>query len=214
MPTRPLLSASAFRWAAALLVVFLLAGTLASLIFAIERFPGPRNRLSGAVIQVPTDSASVWPAATPHDVTWPTPEEWGVAREFGVWEHNVASGSHDTGGRFQMHVLRSGWPVPALQQKQMWWDWNNPALDGPDSDPAKEILYFGLAVNTLVVGGGAWLIVIALPLALLVAYRFWLRANRAIQGRCLSCGYEVGDMSTCPECGLQRQGPTKIASNA
>ncbi len=51
----------------------------------------------------------------------------------------------------------------------------------------------GLLRNTLLYGAIAWLLTLAA-----FDVRF---ARRIITKRCLRCGYDVGDLSACPECG-------------
>ncbi len=62
----------------------------------------------------------------------------------------------------------------------------------------------GFALNTLLYGGVVLLVVLALG-------RLWrwivgLRCSR--RGRCAACGYEIGDLVVCPECGAAVSGRT------
>lgn len=60
--------------------------------------------------------------------------------------------------------------------------------------PTRPLLW-GFLANTLLYSG-----ILSLPLVV-----FSLRRRRwSRQGRCSACGYDVGTLATCPECGLRR----------
>ena len=96
-----------------------------------------------------------------------------------------------------MEVQLLGWPIPVIEEKQMWWDWDDPKLKGPEPDPALSLKMAGLLVNPLIVGGGAWLIVVLPWFVPVVARRWW----RQRQGRCMTCSYPIGTSPVCTECG-------------
>ncbi len=54
----------------------------------------------------------------------------------------------------------------------------------------------GIVLNTLVWG--------AITLSLAESWRALKRSRRAKRGRCVACGYELGELERCPECGLEQ----------
>lgn len=108
---------------------------------------------------------------------------------------------------------RFGWPMPALERRS----WMAYVIQGRTSTPAGTLAsplspldaglapgpggkglpvrpgWLGLGVNTLVFGGACWLLITGAGAA-----RRWRRRRR---GRCAACGYDLGDLETCPECG-------------
>lgn len=79
----------------------------------------------------------------------------------------------------------------------MWWDWNDPVLTGPISDPPPRLLWMGTLANPILLGTAAWLILVAPLLAFVLGRRAW----RAHGGQCTGCGYPVGTSPVCTECG-------------
>lgn len=145
-----------------------------------------------------SDMPREWPSSTPHDQPWPAPEHWTEGGVFGCRVFDVGAAPSAPGRNgFSMHVQRLGWPCPVIEQKQMWWDWNDPLLSGPEPDPAPSLMPRGLILNPLLLGGGAWAVFVLPWLAARVATR-WSRYRR---GRCMRCGYPVGESPVCTECG-------------
>lgn len=148
----------------------------------------PTARVQGGVTDRP------WPAATPHADPWPSPDHWTEGGVFGCRYYDVRSNEQN----FAMVVQHLGWPLPVIEVKQMWWDWNDPALAGPESDAAPSLMIGGLLLNPLILGGGAWLIFIMPWIAAIIA----TRAYRKRRNRCLDCGYPNRSGSErCTECG-------------
>jgi len=209
MIARRIVNPGEVRWATALLIICLLAGALGSLIFAIHWLPGPMERVSGSRLDLRGADVTIgWLSGTPHPEPWPAPNSWSRSMSFARWEHDIR---YTANGQsvFSMSLVQAGWPLPAIERKQMWWDWDDPALqtvENTASSPGVLVRPLGLLVNALVVGGGPWLILIGLPLGVLIVCRLIVRANRAMHARCLACGYEIGDMATCPECGAPKPG--------
>jgi hypothetical protein len=69
-----------------------------------------------------------------------------------------------------MQAQHLGWPLPVIELKQMWWNWNDPTLNGPEPDPAPTLMPAGLLINPLLLGGGVWLVTV-LPAAVFVLAR-------------------------------------------
>ena len=159
-----------------------------------QLWPGPALHVTGAAA-----ASRGWPHRTPHETAWPAPDYWTVSKEFGGRYYHIASrsASDPTRNAYSMQYETYGWPLPVLHRVQMWWDWEDPALKGPESDPAMALYWPGLVLNPLIVGGGVWALVIA-PWAL---YFEMQRAKWRRSGRCLRCGYPTGVGPVCTECG-------------
>jgi hypothetical protein len=148
-------------------------------------------------------AARGWPVSTPHRRVWDAPESWSRWSGFGYEEFHVSSPTPAPGvNGFSMQVQRLGWPLAVVEIRQMWWDWNDPALDGPEPDPRPQLVPTGLVLNPLMMGGGLWLVLCVLPMAVRVARR----VVRRRRGRCAWCGFEVQALAVCPECGVARGG--------
>lgn len=159
------------------------------------------------------DSPKHWPSKTPHAEPWPKPNYWQQWGGFGDWLLDVRR--TDPALRetlFNMRIRWSGWPLPVLEQKRMWWDWDDPALSdatGTDSDPPMRLMPAGLILNPIIVGGGSYALLVAIFLACVIRRRY----RRMRRGLCLDCGYDlrglqVGSESQptiCPECGSSRE---------
>lgn len=142
----------------------------------------------------PEAAARGWPAATPHTQAWPEPRQrqvdsaWPGHRRVTVWGNPT----------HQMQSDESGWPLPAVRNVQMWWPWNDPAWAiTAQPDPGMRLEWTGVVLNPLLVGGGLWVVLVALPLAAMNVRR----ASRARRGLCVSCGYPAGASDVCTECG-------------
>ncbi|RMF77559.1 MAG: hypothetical protein D6744_11205 [Planctomycetota bacterium] len=180
-----------------LLVLVALAG-VANVPFAVTRLHSRTQPKPRGENYMGDDAARrEWPAATPHTRRWPAPHQFEYAHEFGFHYYNVFG--EQSGQRFQMNVQLTGWPLPVLEDKKMWWDWSDPTLKGPEPDPALRVVPSGLILNPIIVGVGLYLI-LTLPRDVFVFFRARRRRKR---GRCIGCGYSLtGNTSgRCPECG-------------
>jgi hypothetical protein len=155
-------------------------------------WPAPQVNLGGRAMN------RAWPASTPHAGPWPAPGTWQKYSAFGVRHYDVRASSHEQGRNgFAMRLDQYGWPLPVIEDKEMWWDWNDPALSGPRPDPAPRLLLTGLLVNPLLSGSLAFAVFV-LPIALAILIRrAWRRHGR----QCLRCGYPIGTSPVCTECG-------------
>lgn len=110
---------------------------------------------------------------------------------------------------FNMRVRWSGWPLPVLEQKKLWWDWDDPNLTGSvltDHDPPIRLMPVGFILNPIIVGGSIWLLAVAIFFLTVIRRR----AKRSRRGLCLKCGYDLAGLLsepesnalTCPECGM------------
>jgi hypothetical protein len=154
-------------------------------------------KVPASVLENPT-SRLQWPSSTAHAEPWPAPQYWMEARLFG-WRYvqvQTARQSNDE-DPFSMQVQQMGWPLPVIEQKQMWWNWNDAGLTGPQPDPAPSLMLAGLVLNPLVLGFGAWCVLV-LPWLLMKSTRRGLRRRRNC---CLECGYPIGTSPMCTECG-------------
>jgi hypothetical protein len=186
-------------WLVALLLIFLLVSAAVNVplatTFIIHRIRpfGPSMNVTGAEA-----AARGWPATTPHDQPWPAPTQWGKGERFGtsIYHVNVDAGPAAQ-NRFSMQVEHYGWPLPTLEKVQCWWDWNDPALKGPEPDPPLHVKWSGLILNPLILGGGLYLLLVA-PVA---AFLLGRRVARKRANQCVHCAYPLGAWDYCPECG-------------
>jgi hypothetical protein len=188
------------RLAVVALVVLLLVAASVSLVVGFKLMPHDQARASGdrLVLDGPAAAAKGWPSSTPHDSPWPPPDDWDRFRGGGVWVYsiNALDPARTSGSSYSMGLVRAGWPLPVLERKSVWWDWSNPALKFPDPDLPVQILYGRLAFNTVVLGGGLWLVLFG-PLLLFVVGRRVLRVLR---------GTKMVGIKSCPECGWLASG--------
>jgi hypothetical protein len=183
---------------AMVLVAAAVNGPVAVLFSKDKRFSPPAS----SVVRKPVVRAT-WPASTPHDRAWPPPSSWDEARGFGWRYFNVLSPptSANQNG-FSMTVRLAGWPLPVIEDKQMWWNWSDPTLAGPVPDPAISLRWSGVVLNPLIVSGGAFLLLAGAPMSAIIARR----AGRRRKGQCSSCGYPAGVSAVCTECGAALRG--------
>ncbi len=74
---------------------------------------------------------------------------------------------------------------------------DDPALEGPEPDPAAALLATGLMGNPLLVGTAVFIPPVLAPFVMVVLRR----AMRSRRGDCPWCGYDIHDLDCCPECG-------------
>lgn len=200
-PRQPLIERSELRRLGRLLLILVLLAAAVNVPLAVT-FIRSRNAPRPASTMVHREETpKQWPASTPHAEPWPAPNNWSEQRAFGYREYNVFGVRPEPQrGRngFQMTVQSLGWPLPVLEKKQMWWDWNDPALKGPESDPRTSVRIEGLILNPLILGGGAFVILRGRWLLVTL-----LRRARRRRGHCcMSCGYPIRTPSPrCSECG-------------
>jgi hypothetical protein len=127
-------------------------------------------------------------------------------RREGIWEGPVMVSA-------PMYSCRAGWPFACLSadgRTEGWtvpirWRLPDPVWTGYNaSAPAlgqlphtrsipRRVEWAGMVANVSIFGLAPWL-----------AWHLWTAARwrlRIVRGRCGRCGYEVGGLSTCPECG-------------
>jgi len=182
-----------------LLVVVLICASV-NVGFALTKMRSRTDAYAPQQISVegPEAAAIGWPTATPHDQAWPPPENITRWSSFGIIESHARRSNTEPGRNgYSMQVQHLGWPMPVIELKQMWWDWDDPALQGPEPDPRPMLIPMGLVANPILVGVPVWLILCASPILFLCVRRF-LRAHK---GLCAWCGFEVEDQPLCPECG-------------
>ncbi len=193
------------RWLLVSLLVIVLLAAMVNVPFALTKIrsrtaarpPNPR------VYDGREAAQRSWPSRTPHDVAWSDPNyrmEWSG---FAYREFDVRSPSPEAGvNGYSMTTQLLGWPLPVIELTQMWWDWNNPTLDGPEPDPRPRLVPLGLVANPLLVGVPLWALLFGLPYLIVLARR----VVRVRRGCCAWCGFEMGDSELCPECGRARSG--------
>ena len=204
MKTEALIRPSERRrlWGSLVLILLFLAAV--NVPFAVTKI---RSRTGARALNVvdarDADATGLgWVARTPHADPWPEPDYWLKHARFGHREYDIRRSSEEPGvNGYSMTVQHLGWPLPVIEIKQMWWDWNDPALAGPEPDPAPRLMASGLVGNPLIVGVPVWLVFVVLPLGV----RLHERRKRAKRNDCVWCGYEAGGLAVCPECG--RAGP-------
>jgi hypothetical protein len=129
-------------------------------------------------------------------MAWPAPEALWVDRQFGRTHYDASVRSSVVGQNgFSMSLWRWGWPLPVFEQVQMWWDWNNAALKGPEPDPALRVPWSGTQLNPLIIGGPIWVLTLGTWLTWSGTGRFRRRRQ------CMFWGYPQGTAAVCTECG-------------
>lgn len=104
-----------------------------------------------------------------------------------------------------MEVSKLGWPLPVLTSRQYWWPWDDPQWGPQDRDEARlRFLWSGVILNPLIGASAIWLVLFGPFVLVGLVTRF----RRRREGRCVACGYRVGNAGVCPECGEWMQ-PSK-----
>jgi hypothetical protein len=157
------------RVATTALVILLLVAGLGSLIAGSELMPDTREIVSNGEqesLAGPEAAAKGWPSSTPRQKPLSTPSQISIGKRFGVWQYHAygAQPENENDNEFFMRVEQAGWPWPVLERKDMAWEWSDPTMSGVESSPAPSVLYGGLLMNSIVLGGGAWLVFAVLGL--------------------------------------------------
>lgn len=169
---------------------------------------------------------------------FPVPNTWPTSPDLQVQIENTGfrvDAWHATGprvGEVSAAIYRSGWPMLAMERRQVREargatnreQWVVSGAGGPGSgiavpDPLRPLLPaatrpfrhriplvplpLGFAVNTVLAAGAMY--------AVLFGPQHLVRARRRTLGLCLICGYDVGPLAVCPECG---EGDRQAASAA
>ena len=134
VPGPPLIKRRERDVAIAIFLVLLFIATAANVPFAVTRIHSRTAPRAPRVFTLHDDEVGdrSWPTATPHDEPWPAPTYINLEREFGFTHFDVRWHRQDSDRNgFSMQLERMGWPFAVLEVKEMWWDWNDPTLDGP-----------------------------------------------------------------------------------
>ncbi|MDF1809342.1 MAG: hypothetical protein P1U42_06570 [Phycisphaerales bacterium] len=188
------------RWLARSVIVLVLLAATINVPFALTKMRSHTGAHATNRVMFEDEEAAArgWASNPPHDVEWPDPNHWMKETKFAFREYYISAPKiREDGNNFLMMTQHLGWPLPVIEEREMWWDWDNPAFVGPESNPAPKLLPIGLVFNPLFVGLPIWLLACVLP----VCIRLVVRANRDKQGRCVWCGYQIESFDTCPECG-------------
>ena len=184
------------RW-----LVLVLIGAAVNVPLAVSLFRSRTELKPGQTLDLrgPDAAPRGWPASTPHDDPWPSPTYCLLTEAFGYREYSVMAEDPEANAGFSMDAQLYGWPLPVVEQKMMWWDWDDPTLEGPEPDPAPTLLASGVIGNPVIVGTALFVPFVLAPQALTV----FRRARRARRGVCPWCGYDAGEFDPCPECGRE-----------
>jgi hypothetical protein len=193
-----LISGREWRAALGILLVLLLALAAVNPIVAMGYAPSRSTRTSATfLLNGPAAAAQGWPTWTPHRERWPAPASYQRDARTGRTYYQVSvPGMGGRNGR-QMQLWRWGLPLPVYEKVEMWWDWDDPALQGPEPDPPVRLVWTGVLLNPLIVGVPLWLLTVGVWLLWVIA----ARVRRRLSGRCAFCGYPIGVGPVCTECG-------------
>ncbi len=150
-----------------------------------------------------------WPHKTPHATPWPDPTHWIRFQSFGFQLDVITYSDPDQHqGSHQMSYETIGWPLPALHQVGMNWDFQDPTwktgeLPGKTFHPH----WSGLVANPVFFATVVWLILFAPS----DHWRRLVRKERRKLSCCEECGYDLhaGLNNRCPECGSTKSGPSE-----
>jgi hypothetical protein len=168
----------------------------------------------------------VWGGVQRADADWPIAEcdGWGSVTRIGWTRHGLGVTSHFFANELHgVQVVACGWPAKAFAFAIVsstyadQWDarpaqgaWGGMANPLANSGwplfrriPFVPILP-GALVNTLIIGG-------CTALAVVFSTKLWA-GSRQRRGRCIGCGYHLGPIRVCPECG--RSATREIAGTA
>lgn len=142
--------------------------------FAVTRLVHERRpAMSPGSMRTADDVPKHWPTSTPHKEPWPAPDSWTEWRSFGK-RHVRARRANPVEGKngFSMEAYIYGWPLPVLEHKRLWWDWDDPALNGPKHQKPTHLRYLGLILNPIIIGGGSYLLILSPFVAFVIGRRF------------------------------------------
>lgn len=144
-------------------------------------------------------AAHGWPGTTPHAQPWPKPSQWNSEATTGRRYLQVHAQGDTPEERFQMAASQMGWPFPVIQHVQRWWPWDHPTwrMSPNVQDAGLSFVWSGVVLNPLIVAVPPWLIVVAA----LAGWRYLTRLRRLAARQCVACGYPVGVLDRCTECG-------------
>src|SRR5690606_37483618 len=150
---QPLITSRVRLWLVVILVWFMLVSAAITAPVAISLFRPPREHIGQEIRLHGADVGDRrWPTRTPHSEPWPAPDRWDETRQIGFRYFQVrAPGRNPEGNGFTMEVHQYGFPLPIVERVQYWWDWNDPALKGPEATPAMRLLWPGLVLNPLII---------------------------------------------------------------
>ncbi len=178
------------------LLTLILLGAVLNLPIAIQ-FVGKQTKAWTAYTQLlGTDAAQRgWPSPPP--LPWPEVSFWSDAKKFGhrQIDARAVEGSETT---HSMQLDLYGWPFAAVQERLLWWPWDDPkwSTNVPHS-PGVQLRWSGVVLNPVFYGLAVWL-VFYVPFVASQAIR---GAYRRRKGRCVNCGYPTGVSVACTECG-------------
>jgi hypothetical protein len=178
-----------------ILVLLVLLAAAVNVPWALTRMQqAPMTMKSMSEVALAADPAARrWPQATPASESWPPPLQWMEAREFGRSVSIVLGDTSRRGPpRFRMIVSLFGWPLPVIGDTQLFGETGK-------VQRRQSLQVAGLALNPLILGGGAWVMLVVLPWIVPMSVRRWWRRRH---DRCLDCGYPVGVSPVCTECGV------------
>lgn len=187
-----------------LLVLFILLAAAINFPLATTMLRSRLDDDGRTIINVigPGAASFEWPFNAPHEQAWPEPTQYSAFGAFGYRKFIVFS-SNDPEASFQMECERIGWPLPVYERVRMWWPWDDPNWKTTaQPDPAMSIHWSGTLLNPIILGGGAWLLLVG-PFVAFSAVR---KAMRTRAGRCPRCGYNLRGAfdDGCSECGWNR----------
>ena len=199
MARQPLIRGADLRRLAIAWLVLVLLAAVVNVPWAVSMWRWARGPMAPNQLRPRQVTGSdLWPAPTPHAGAWPPPTDWSEVREFGYTRFDVRTRSSQAGRNgYAMDVNQYGWPLPVIRDMQMWWDWNDPTLNGPIPDPPPHLLWRGVILNPLMLGTAAFVVAVV-PIAIIAISR---RAWRRHGGQCDQCGYPIGVSAVCTECG-------------
>ncbi|MCH7849278.1 MAG: hypothetical protein IIB53_13045 [Planctomycetes bacterium] len=178
------------------LLTLILLGAVLNVPIAIQ-FVDKQTKARTAYTQLfGTDAAQRgWPSPPP--LPWPEVSFRSDATTFGhrQIDARAVEGSETT---HSMQLDLYGWPFAAVQERQLWWPWDDPkwSTNVPHS-PGVQLRWSGVVLNPILYGLAVWL-VFYVPF---VASRAIRGAYRRRKGRCVNCGYPTGVSVKCTECG-------------
>ncbi|MDF1809872.1 MAG: hypothetical protein P1U42_09280 [Phycisphaerales bacterium] len=151
-------------------------------------------------------SKNGWRSSTPNDYTWPKAQKgmnYGSPSRLVMSTYRVAW-NQDRSIKFEMDLVHIGAPFVSIEMKKTKIIENGILIHATpplDSDPDLRWKLFGLILNPTLFATLLWLPLGLLPVSVRSHMRY-VRYNKWIkQNMCRGCGYDIMDLSICPECG-------------